>query len=1222
MTNNTLVDVLGIENDRFYWLQYFLDVTIGGAGLAFSLIFFGFVLYMECNKDLTPRIANRPKGVLKRAIFHHLPAWMNTPFFYPVAWIGWAYQLTYTECYNGIPGTGTRKDGKEGPLLTCNLDTIIMMRYHALLFKVGVLVFVLCTFVILPVNTTADCDPQIFRSETCEKREIAVNNSFFAYTTIDNIPDKVFNNTIEFNDIFLGLNEVNSTASLGQFIINQIWQEDQTWRVAVTVFSCLIIYIYTLYLLAWEWVENIALRREYYMEAPHYSKRLAELNEMTFEKDQRGTFLTEEKSDLENGSQNKKSLFGCCRKKNDDLPEHLTHPEITETPPSVGIFSVLYQFPSSMVTFDTEGATTVERQLVAATNFFDEIVPADPGFSSSVAAVTVLPNAKLLAKAKAKWNACEKKLQQLRYIRQKLRIAEKKHDGHQQKERERQKELGSTSANDNGGVQGANTTEEMGTKSAKPTALQVRPTLAQDASEIRPTEAAFVSSITDGSSNHTSCFRYDDFDVMEYAQSIGFDEEVNNTAEFVQGMDIEEFNVFAFKCAEIAGKNLGCDKLMLNHGVETLRDMETEILDEIRQANEELLQARKDVAMFADERELEQTNAPLPPPLTSDDDENGIERGRHLSPAMLRRRASIRSMVSVAGTVVSAASTLRRDQTAERSRNVSRGTASKPKASFVSDLWAALKCIVLVPKRLYCGKEGRNEFRKQLKYYGTKDAFDTESGRSKAFATNLDHPSYVVVTFTSRYAAVVARQCLADGSSRNRWKQVDGLPLYPLADAPPWLIMAPVTPTISFASKKVRRWIVLIAATIITVCNVYILDLISTYILKPDNFLAVFGIGDERARSWSSTASGLVQTLLFSVAPYLFEALANMEGSATSAGKAQRNAILYFWYFYVVARFMGKIVWDAVLSVWAGSGAEESITEAITQLSRTATLSLGPLAWTYIIYSCTLTWPLIYFLQLFNLSTGFFRLNFINRQLKKGGPGIDAYYRIYVDSGYVFACMSALAPICPLLGFACLLYFVIITPMLRWVMVFTFRPRWDGGGDKWPRLHMIIVSSLILGQIITSVTLFLKGNNLEGFFIGFLVIPTLLYNSIILEKFLRPYQEAALLQTRRVSSDGYSSNNLQSSDSWIQQEEYRRWLVDCHKASYLPTCLSGGKENLLTAEPAIVISEAQNEDLQKEDEPGTDSNDSQRQTSERSALLKRQKAQKGGILRRQRFNLY
>ena len=164
----------------------------------------------------------------------------------------------------------------------------------------------------------------------------------------------------------------------------------------------------------------------------------------------------------------------------------------------------------------------------------------------------------------------------------------------------------------------------------------------------------------------------------------------------------------------------------------------------------------------------------------------------------------------------------------------------------------------------------------------------------------------------------------------------------------------------------------------------------------------------------------------------------------------------------------------------------------------------------------------------------------------------------------------------------------------------------------------ILFHSLL--KIITCVTLFLKGNNLEGFFIGFLIIPTLLYNSIILEKFLRPYQEAALLQTRRVWSD--CSNNSQKSVSWVQQEEYRRWLVDCHKASFLPTCLSGGKENLLTAEPAIVISENPKEGPQKEDELGTDLKDNQRQTSEqRTALLKRQKAQKGGILRRQRFNL-
>ena len=35
--------------------------------------------------------------------------------------------------------------------------------------------------------------------------------------------------------------------------------------------------------------------------------------------------------------------------------------------------------------------------------------------------------------------------------------------------------------------------------------------------------------------------------------------------------------------------------------------------------------------------------------------------------------------------------------------------------------------------------------------------------------------------------------------------------------------------------------------------------------------------------------------------------------------------------------------------------------------------------------------------------------------------------------------------------------------------------------------------------------------------------------------------------------------------------EFRRWLVDCHKASYVPTCLSGGHKNLVTTEPATTV---------------------------------------------------
>ena len=136
----------------------------------------------------------------------------------------------------------------------------------------------------------------------------------------------------------------------------------------------------------------------------------------------------------------------------------------------------------------------------------------------------------------------------------------------------------------------------------------------------------------------------------------------------------------------------------------------------------------------------------------------------------------------------------------------------------------------------------------------------------------------------------------------------------------------------------------------------------------------------------------------------------------------------------------------------------------------------------------------------------------------------------------------------------------------------------------------------------------LKGNYLEGMIIGSMIILTLLYNSIILEKFLRPYQDAALLQTRRLHY-----NCSSASYSWMEREEMRRWLVDCHKASYVPTCLSGGSKNLLTAEPAITT--ATDEDIDIEDHADIANVQNVRN------LLVRQKAQKGGILRRQRYNI-
>jgi hypothetical protein len=153
------------------------------------MFFFALAIHFECIEDLAPRAANRPKAVMKNAILHGFSEeHKHKIYLYPFAWIVWAYNLTYKQCIEGIPGTGTRKNGWEGPLLKTNLDAVILLKFHTLLFKIALLVAVLCMFVLIPVNMTAGCDVKTFGIGTCATHE---SKSGFIQTTISNIPDKI-----------------------------------------------------------------------------------------------------------------------------------------------------------------------------------------------------------------------------------------------------------------------------------------------------------------------------------------------------------------------------------------------------------------------------------------------------------------------------------------------------------------------------------------------------------------------------------------------------------------------------------------------------------------------------------------------------------------------------------------------------------------------------------------------------------------------------------------------------------------------------------------------------------------------------------------------------------------------------------------------------------------------------------------------------------------------
>jgi hypothetical protein len=159
-------------------------------------------------------------------------------------------------------------------------------------------------------------------------------------------------------------------------------------------------------------------------------------------------------------------------------------------------------------------------------------------------------------------------------------------------------------------------------------------------------------------------------------------------------------------------------------------------------------------------------------------------------------------------------------------------------------------------------------------------------------------------------------------------------------------------------------------------------------------------------------------------------------------------------------------------------------------------------------------------------------------------------------------CIVAIAPVCPLIAPLAMAYFAMMLLMLRWLLCFVYRPWYDAGGNKWPALHEIIFSATIFGQVLLSAILLLRNAYFAGAIIGVAIIPTFMFSQSCKKKFLRSYNDSSLLQTSRL--DGWDA--MVSSED---REEFRQWLVDAHKASYVPICLVGS-ESPLTVEPAVV----------------------------------------------------
>jgi hypothetical protein len=300
----------------------------------------------------------------------------------------------------------------------------------------------------------------------------------------------------------------------------------------------------------------------------------------------------------------------------------------------------------------------------------------------------------------------------------------------------------------------------------------------------------------------------------------------------------------------------------------------------------------------------------------------------------------------------------------------------------------------------------------------------------------------------------------------------------------------------------------------------------------------------------------------------MFKAIANFGSNATSAACAESSALRYFWWFMIVSAFIGITLADAVIESFQekelnlGSYVEKVVITSAKEIP----LTISPTWLNWIIVRALLVLPTQYIVQMNTFFFSWLRLKALARAVQGGGSGGPIPYRIYVDSGVVMLCLLALAPASPLIAIAVFVYFLFSVPMLRWVLIFLYKPKFDIGGARFPFIFDMCVSGMLAGQILLGTMLVIRravGPSLVAFLT---LIPIIFYRWTLLNRYLKAFTDVALLQTSLL--DGWDTTE----ESCVsKREEFRQFLVDCHKAAYVPVCIASDEAKVITSEPAVVM---------------------------------------------------
>lgn len=328
-----------------------------------------------------------------------------------------------------------------------------------------------------------------------------------------------------------------------------------------------------------------------------------------------------------------------------------------------------------------------------------------------------------------------------------------------------------------------------------------------------------------------------------------------------------------------------------------------------------------------------------------------------------------------------------------------------------------------------------------------------------------------------------------------------------------------------------------------------------------------------KVSTWAGLHGTEVETfsnnlILCAVEIVMAQLTAYFGSKATSLAQAERKAMQYFWWFMVLTAFTGPMLAYWVLgAVNKGEKLGDGLRKILIHLAG-ATPTLIAANWlNWIIYRFTIILPINFLLQFNTFLFSFLGWKCCSRLTIGGGPGGPVPYRIFVDSGVVLMCTVALGPASPLVAPAALAYFLLCEPLLRRNVIFVYRPRYDDGGLRWMFIFDMIISALVVGQMLLALQMGLK-NALGPGLIATLAIPATIWFQWYCKRRYEPaFENTALLRTSLL--DGRDSLDEMSMD---RREDHRRFLVDAHKAAYIPACIAGSESAaILTSTPAVVV---------------------------------------------------